>query len=174
MNSNPEDIDRDRGMRASRGESARAVLELGPESLRAFAEWKRECAGDLAAPIDLRAAMRELFTVHCVEQARLLRAASRLRCESTRLGTLFLGASESDARARACERATLDAREAQWRTEAAEELDACLFDGWEPSCALSDCAWKPRAKWASSRALARAAFALGSRIGPSPGRSPAP
>jgi hypothetical protein len=95
-----------------------------------------------------RAAMRELGIVHRLEQARLLARAARLACESTRLGRTFLAL-----------RANADS-ESEWRRAAAEELDACLFDGWEPHVSLVECASRPAARWLSAGALARAAFAL--------------
>jgi hypothetical protein len=102
----------------------------------------------LGVPSAAAAAMRELLTVHRIEQARLLLRASQLRAASTPLGGLFLALC------------ALDLREADWRAAAAEELDACLFDGWEVPAPLAECSARSRADWASARGLARAALAL--------------
>jgi hypothetical protein len=137
-------------------------------------------------PLERPAAIRELLVVHRIEQARLLMRASRLICESTRIGQLFLAyglhdrskqrrrsrSSECTAEGRSAARgralecgesegcAARHRVEADWRVDAAEELDACLFDGWEPPILLVECASRSRSRWSSARALARAAFAL--------------
>lgn len=101
-----------------------------------------------AAPVDARAAMRELLTVHRIEQGSLLLRASRLRCESTRLGRVFLALDGSED------------LESDWRRESSEALDTCLLDGWEVPIELAECAARARSNWKSAGALARAACAL--------------
>jgi len=139
---------RDDGAHAPRNATADELAR--PDEKRAVA-WSRELCERLGAPrdpISVTAAMRELFAVHRAEQARLLHCALRLRCAAMPLGNLFL-----ELRARA-------ESEPHWRSEAVEEIDAILLDGWDVCEPLWECASRPRHAWRSARELARAALEL--------------
>jgi hypothetical protein len=152
MNSAGRDDDRKpirAGLRRGFGQSSNPRVLEPVHSLKGVASpLTGEASARVGAPIDSPTAMRELLCVHRNEQARLLLGASRLRCERTSLGRAFLS-----LRGEPC-------TESDWRREAAEELDACLLDGWEVPGALSDCVSRPRSAWISARGLARSAFAL--------------
>jgi hypothetical protein len=133
----------------SRRSATTRALSLA-DAARAGA-WSRELRERLSEPrgdVSLSIAMRELGAVHRGEQARLLCTASRLRCEATPIGCLFL---ELRARTVPHER---------WRAQAVEEIDACWLDGWEPSERLSQCVSRPRSAWPPARELSGAAHEL--------------
>jgi hypothetical protein len=168
----------DRARRRREGEprpalhvATRTLADLELEPAVAFARCVRMRAGELARPIELREAMRELLAVHRAEQARLLLFASRLRCAGSAIGRSFsiADALESPLPRRGTGASTGAANsaadcgvisETDWRARTSEEIDACIFDGWEADPRLVECCSRPHAQWRSASALARAAFAL--------------